>query len=359
MKRCFHSFSARILSVAMGVLPLVSLVSLVTYADRSLAGDLNRQLAIPLNSGTLSQVRKAGDRWMMAGDRQQQQGQMEAAIESWQKALELYRRVVDQEAQGLVYRRLAKAYLELGRPIESEDAARRALGFARTLNDYQNQILGYNDVGLLLMKRDPSEAERSFAEGVRIATVLKDTPGLGTSLSNWGLAAKATGQYAAAIERLQKGLPYQRIALDFAGESRSYQGLGESYFALGEYQKAAGNYISALVLARQSKQHQVAFQALEGLAMAYDRLGANNAAIEALLDRVRLAGRTLEPVQVVEALQTIAEYYYQKKDWAMTDRVYEQAIQIAEANQLDKDLPQLRKSLENLRNEFYFRRVRQ
>ncbi|MBD2325400.1 tetratricopeptide repeat protein [Alkalinema sp. FACHB-956] len=356
MKRFSNTFSASILSLGLGLLPLVGLFIAV---DRSMAGDLNRQLAIPLNSGTLNRARKAGDRWLATGDQQQQQGQVTTAIESWQKALELYRQVVDQEAQGLVYRRLAKAYLELGRTVEAEDAARRALGFARTLNDYHNQILGYNDVGLLLMKRDPTEAEKSFAEGVRIATVLKDTPGLGTSLSNWGLAAQAAGQFAVAIERLQKGLPYQRMALDFAGESRSYKGLGDAYLAVGESQKAAGNYISALVLARQSKQHAVAFQALEGLARAYDRLGANNAAIEALLDRVRLAGRTLEPAQVVQALQTIAEYYYQKKDWALTDRVYKQAIQIAEANQLDKDLPQLRKSLENLRNEFYFRRVRQ
>ncbi|NJN48624.1 MAG: tetratricopeptide repeat protein [Alkalinema sp. RL_2_19] len=163
----------------------------------SQASDLNRQLAIPLNNGTLNTQRREADRLTRLGGQQRQRGAFSKAIDSWESALEIYRNLRDIEAQGVVYEFLGGTYADLGRYVNAEDAMRRRLAIARDLGDYQGQIFGANNLGTVLMQRnEPQEAEALFAEALEIAQSIKHDGGTGLSYSNLGLVAYALSKPA-------------------------------------------------------------------------------------------------------------------------------------------------------------------
>ena len=61
------------------------------------AADLNRQLAIPLNNGTLHPQRREADRLMQLGGQQRQNGTLTKAIDAWQSALAILQRGANRQ----------------------------------------------------------------------------------------------------------------------------------------------------------------------------------------------------------------------------------------------------------------------
>jgi tetratricopeptide (TPR) repeat protein len=312
--------------------------------------ELSRQLAIPLNNGTLSPQRREADRLMGLGDQQFQAGAPQQAIRSWLSALDLYHRLRDLEAQGRVYAALGATYADLGQFAEAEDAMRRRLGVARTLNDFQSQIQGFNNLGVLLLQRNrPDQAEASFAEGLKVAQDLGSRSGIGLSYSNLGRAAYGVRDYALAGRYFNQAITAQAQAIDLAGQSQTYNFMGDNYMALKDLRQAAGSYQSALMLARQVQDPVIEGRALDGLATVYTGMGADGAAVEYLQKRLTLARQSNNPGQILVALQSLGVYYRQKQDFINTENYYQQALAVSQAMGDQSAQGQIQGQLDDLR----------
>lgn len=293
------------------------------------ATDLNDQLTIRLYNGTQGTSRLAADRLVQLGTQQEKAGFPARAIAAWLQALEIYRDLKETEAQGLTYDALGKAYAQLGRYVEAEDALRRRLAIARDLKDYQGQIYGFNNLGTLLLGRaNILEARKTFAEGLKIAQDVKLTAGEGLSLSNLGLVAYSLGNYDQAIQYYERAKILRGQARD-PGEANTLNNLGDAYRALRDYRTALVSYRQALFISEQSVDRPNQFRALEGLTQAFYGLGQNSNASRTLDQRLALALEQKNSRQIISALKSLAQYYRAKKDDAAADGYYQQALAVA------------------------------
>lgn len=303
----------------------------VNLSAFALTNNLDQQLQIPLNNGTQGSIRDEADRLARLGMRQEESGQLEKAIESWYKALELYHRIGDLEAQGIVYEQIGMAYGELSMFVEAEDALRRRLGIARDIKDFRGQIYGLNNVGTILLKRgDLNNAADAFAEGLEVSRSIKSAEGIGLSSSNLGLVAAASGEHLKAIKHYRVALPYRGRASDPIGEANTWNNLGDSYRAVKDYDEAASAYGAALRLARQSDSTPDRLRAIDGLVPAHSTaVGRYGYAFELMDERFQLAQEMSSGPQQLTTLQSIAELYEEIGNEQAARNFYWRAIAVA------------------------------
>src|SRR5919202_753349 len=190
------------------------------------------------NSQVLAQTPDAqkaeADRLFQQGIEQFQTSQFEAALQSWQQALIIYREIKDRLGEGAALGNLGEAYFSLG------DYA-KAIG-------YQQQYLP-------------------------IARETKDRLGEGQSLGNLGIAYFSLGDYAKAIEYHQQDLALARELKDRLGEEQSLGNLGIAYFSLGDYAKAIDYQQQSLAISREIGDKDGEGRALNNLGNALQKSG--------------------------------------------------------------------------------------
>jgi tetratricopeptide (TPR) repeat protein len=314
-------------AVGMGLAQLLAGGVALTPA---IASELSDQLSIKLYNGTRGNSRVEADRLVRLGNQQQQAGSSDKAIGSWLQALEIYHTIKEVEAEGTTYEALSKAYSQVGRFTEAEDAVRRSLAIARDTKNFQNQIYATNNLGTLLLQRaSVSEAQKAFAEGFKVAKDINDSAGQGLSLSNLGLVAYAQGNYKNAIRYYEQAKPLREQASD-PGVANTLNNLGDAYQAIRDYRTALVSYRQALFVSQNSLDRPSQFRALEGLTRAFYGLGQNSNASETLDRRLALALEQNDSKQVISALKSLAQFYKAKGDLTAADSYYQQAFAIAQ-----------------------------
>lgn len=294
------------------------------------------------------------DRLLEEGIRQSQLGNFNGAVTSLKSAAEKYRLLNNLEGQQRAYGYLSQVYERQNRTTELEDALRQQLRFARSRQDFPQLILSYNQVGELLLRMSHiAESEKSFAESLRLAQDLKDIPSQGRSLTNLGRAAIARGDNASAITYLNQAINRQQRTSNVTAEAIAKNALGGVYYNLGEFQKSAASYLNALILARTGDDYATQDRAMAGLAIAYKSLGANNEAKSWLDARLNAATTASSPINRVNALRAIAEFYERDGDLAEADRYYRSAIVAAQQAGESQLTQSLSLKLENLRRSYH------
>lgn len=300
------------------------------------AADVTQQLHHPIGQTRSRDARDEADSLFRIGELQLQQRNPSKTVESALAALEIYHRLSDLRAQGLTYDLLGKAYVELGRFKEAEDASRRRLAVARDTQDYRGQVFALNNIGsLLLQQGEDTAAEKTFIEAVDIANKFKIIEGQGLSLSNLGLATARLGDYNKAIKLYETALTFRRQIGDPIAEANTYNNLGEAYLAIGDYQNTIGTFGYAMRLAKMSRDTPKAlssayrtneFRAIDGLVAAHSAIGRNERAFELLTQRLALANKLQSPQEELKTFESYALYYEKQGNYQTARNFYERAI---------------------------------
>jgi tetratricopeptide (TPR) repeat protein len=295
--------------------------------------DLNRQLSIPLNNGTLNEQRQEADQLLQLGRQQQQQGNLNQAVLAWEAALTIYQDLRDVEAQGMVYELLGKIYTDLGRYPAAEDAQRRRLAIARNLRDLQGQMFAANDLGLLLLsqRQQPDAAALLFTQALQIAQSVRHVLGTAISRTNLGLAASAKGDYFQALGFYDSAISSWRRAQDTRGTAMTETYVGDAYRALNDYRQAAMAYQRSLVLAQRYGDRSTELRAIAGLGLAHEGLDQPTKAEGYLEQQLTLAQAGTNAVELLAALEVVAAYFRRQGEWPRSAQYYQQAITVAQA----------------------------
>jgi CHAT domain-containing protein len=190
---------------------------------------------------TIEPRKAEANRLFDQGIQQYETSQFEAALQSWQQALILYRAINDRRNMGGTLGNLGIAYQSLG-------------NYAKAI-EYQQQSL-------------------------TIARELNDRRGEGQALGNLGSVYRNLGNYAKAIEYAQQDLAIQREIKNRQGEGIALSILGNTYGSLGNHVKAIEYQQQLLVIAREIKNRRSEAAALGNLGIAYQSLGNYVKAIE-------------------------------------------------------------------------------
>ena len=190
----------------IGLSGLISILAALTVGEFRFIP--NSQFKI-INSQALAQTqaqRKAeADRLLKQGRQQAQISQLQAALQSWQQALIIYREIKDRQSEGKSLGYLGIAYLYQGDYAKAIEYLQQSLAIAREIKHRQGEgatlgILGiaYRNLG------DYAKAIEYQQQKLAIAREIKDRESEGKALGNLGIAYRNLGDYAKAIEYQQQ-----------------------------------------------------------------------------------------------------------------------------------------------------------
>jgi CHAT domain-containing protein/tetratricopeptide (TPR) repeat protein len=221
------------------------------------------------------------DRLLRQGIQQYKTSQFQAALNSWQQALQIYRALKNRPREGVALGSLGLAYLDLDNSAKAIEYTQQWLAIAREIKDRQNEGVALGNLGDAYIKLGNSaKAIEYLQQSLAIAREIKDREGEGNALGDLGLVYKSLGNSAKAIEYAQQSLAIAREIKDREGQGAALGNLGAAYIYLGNSAKAIEYAQQSLAIAREIKNREQEGNALGNLGAAYIYLGNSAKAIE-------------------------------------------------------------------------------
>jgi CHAT domain-containing protein len=316
-------------------------------------------------------ARKAeADRLLQQGREQFQTSQFEAALQSWQQALSLYREIKDRLGEGkslgnlgIAYQalgdyakaieyqqqrlaiareikdrlgegqslgNLGSAYQALGDYVKAIDYHQQLLAIAREIKDRQGEEASLKNLGIAYHSLgDYTKAIDYQQQSLAIAREIKNRLGEGNALGNLGIAYQALGDYAKAIEYQQQSLAIVREIKNRLGEGNALGNLGLAYYSLGDYAKAIDYHQQSLAIVREIKNRLGEGNVLGNLGLAYYALGDYAKVIEYQQQYLAIAREIKDRLGEGRSLGNLGIAYYALGDYAKAIDYHQQRLAIA------------------------------
>jgi CHAT domain-containing protein/uncharacterized protein HemY len=250
----------------------------------------NPDSQFPAIAQTTDARKTEADRLMKQGMQQSQTGQLRAALNSWQQALQIYRTIKNRLGEALALNFLGGAYRSLGDYGKAIDYTQQSLAIARSIKDRPSEGFAMGNLGVAYYSLgNYAKAIEYSQQSLAIVRSIKDRQNEGLALGNLGGAYLNLYNYAKAIEYSQQSLAIARSIKDRQGEGRALGNLGSAYQSLGDYGKAIDYTQQWLAIARSIKDRQGEGRALGNLGGAYLDLGDYGKAIEYMEQSLAIA----------------------------------------------------------------------
>jgi CHAT domain-containing protein len=315
----------------IGLIALLTLLAILAIDNFQLIQNPKSTIQ---NSQLLAQTPAArqaeAERLLRQGIEQHQTSQFEAALQSLQQALTIYREIKDRSGEEAALGNLGTAYRSLGDYTTAIEYLQQSLEIAREIKDRRGEggVLGnlgtvYNSLG------DYGKAIEYHQQSLAIKREIKDRIGEGNSLGNLGVAYQSLGDYAKAIEYHQQSLAIKREIKNRIGEGNSLRNLGIAYNSLGDYAKAIEYTQQSLTIAREIKDRTGEGISLSNLGNAYNFLGEYAKGIEYHQQSLAIAQEIKHRSGEGNFLNNLGSTYYSLGDYAKAIEYTQQSLAIA------------------------------
>jgi CHAT domain-containing protein/Flp pilus assembly protein TadD len=206
--------------------------------------------------------------------------QFQEALQSWERALQIYREIKDRQGEANSLNNLGIAYRSLGQYQKAIEFHQQSLAIDREIGFRQGEANSLNNLGIAYDSLGQHEkAIEFFQQSLALKRKIGDRQGEDKSLGNLGVAYRSLGQYEKAIAFQQQQLAIAREIGDRQGEAISLGNLGLAYESLGQYEKAIAFQQQSLALKREIGDRQGEALSLNNLGVAY---GENKQPVEAI-----------------------------------------------------------------------------
>ena len=255
---------------------------------------------------TLTDRKAEGDRLLKQGSQQFQIGHYQAALQSYQQGLIIYREIKDRQGEENALVELGNTYFYLSNYPKAIDYKQQRVALMREIKDRQgektaliNLVNTYSRLGdyakateyeqqSLVIAREIKDHEReenaksleSKQQLLALFREIKDRQAEETALRDLGFAYLRLDNYAKGIEYFEQLLALTREIKDRQGEEIALINLINAYRVLDNYDKVIEYEQQLLAFAREIQNRQVEGSVLGELGFAYLRLGNYTKAIE-------------------------------------------------------------------------------
>jgi tetratricopeptide (TPR) repeat protein len=297
------------------------------------------------------QARKAeADRLLKQGNQQLQTSQFEAALQSLNQALTLYREIKDYQGEGWTLAGLGLVYVELQNYPQAINYYQQSLVIARKIKYSTLEALVESMLTNAQIKSNPRKAEadklleqgfeklkvshfeaalQSLNQALILYREIKDRQGEGIALSNLSIAYVRLGDYPKAIEYLQQSLAIARELKNLGGEAEVLNVLGATYSLLGDYKKAIDYHQQSLAIARELKQRQHEGKVLGDIGAVYFELGDYKKSLDYLQQDLAIARELKNRDGERRALNHLGATYHVLGDYKKAIDYLQQSLAIA------------------------------
>jgi len=180
------------------------------------------------------------------------QTDVDLAIAAFQKAIALQQNLDLKLDNGDSLIRLGNLYSDLGIYKSSEQTYQKALEIFRDVKDQQSEALALGNLGNIYSACGKYYKAINFHEkSLEISKQIGDEKQETNALGGLGQAYNSLGEYQQAINFYEKSLEISERIGYKKSQASSLNNLGVTYFLLGEYQQAIALYQKALDLKRE------------------------------------------------------------------------------------------------------------
>jgi CHAT domain-containing protein/Flp pilus assembly protein TadD len=222
---------------------------------------------------TVTERKAEADRLLEQGRQQNTTSQYQAAIQSLETALNIYREIGDRNGEGKALNNLGIAYSDLGQYQKAIEFYQQSLTITREIGDRNGEGFALGNLGIAYNRLGQyQKAIEFFQQSLTIFREIGNRNGEGFALGNLGIAYNSLGQYQKAIEFYQQSLTIFREIGNRNGEGFALNNLGLAYNRLGQYQKAIEFFQQSLTIFREIGDRNGEGLALNNLGLALFKL---------------------------------------------------------------------------------------
>jgi tetratricopeptide (TPR) repeat protein len=237
-------------------------------------------------------------------------GEYRAAIEHYERALEIHRQTGDQATLAVTLHHLGVAYWRLGRYSEAAEHIDQALTSYRERGDRGGEAAAEYGLGNARFQLgDYTTARDHHERALVIFQQIGDRTGEGRTRNNIGLIAQRLDRPAEAREHYEQALWIAREVGNRTGESVALVNLGDLDVLAGDLDVAQERCAEALALSRHIGYRVGLADALRGLGVVLGRLGRTDEAVDHLVNAVTLCQDLGEHETHVRALLDLGDVH--------------------------------------------------
>ncbi len=175
------------------------------------------------------------------------QGNLERALEYYNKGLKLSEELNDKWGVAKVLINMGNVYVSQGHFPEGLKNYFSALKFYEQIGDKNAISIAENNIGNIYYYMDNfKESEKHFRISLKIAEEIRDTIGIANAYANLGNVYRNQNMHAEALKYYSTGLKMNEIIGDKRGVSVCYNNFGVVHLSQGNYREALNNFFVAL-----------------------------------------------------------------------------------------------------------------
>jgi len=316
---------------AKGVLVLA--ITTLTATIACSAAFLPAPLTAPqVLAQSVSEQKAEADRLLQQGAELYRVSQFEAASQSWEQALIIYRKIKVRELEFVALGLLGIIYSHKGLQDYSKaiEYYQQALTIAQEIKEPEGEVgvLGSLGIAYYHLGNYPKAIEYQ-QQRLALGREIKDRQGEISALGELGIIYQSLGDYLKAIVYPLQVLEIARSIQDLQSEAAALGNLGIAYFSLRDYPKAIDYAQQHLALALKIKDPLGAGNAIATLGAAYYKLGDYPKAIEYYQGRLEIARLVKDRRGESDGLGKLGLVYYSLGDYPKAIEFYQQALTIA------------------------------
>jgi len=287
---------------------------------------------IPTPIQTQEPRKASADKLLQEGIEQYQQGQLEAAIESWQQALLIYQQLQDRQGEGVILINLGATYIALENYSKAVEVLQLFLPIAQATGNPHSEAQALGNLGIAYKQLgNYNQAIESHQKALTLMRGINDRQGEGQVLGNLGNAYEVLGDYDKALVSYQQSLIIAGEINDRIGEGIARRNLAKIYSNLGEYEKAIESYKESLAIAKETGDRVGESRTLNNLGIAYHTQGNLTQAMAYYTKSLAIAQEISDRQGEGEALGGIGLVYEDQGDFAKAITYQQQSLSVAQA----------------------------
>jgi CHAT domain-containing protein len=289
--------------------------------------------AIETFARALALWREVGDRYWEAqalywtGRAHHRLSRPSNAVEFYERALTIDREIKARADEGIVLNTMGISYNALSRYEKAIEVLDQAVAIGRELNDRDDQAMALNNMGI---------AQGGLSRHEKAIEVLEQALALNRALKNRAREASVLNGLANAhrqMNRYDLALEYylQSAALHREGGNRLDEGLTIAnvaivYHQTGRYDRALEYYRQALAIHREVRNRTGEGIVLNNMGIAFMDLGRDEAAIESLEQALAIAREVKRRGGEANSLQNLGNAHRNLKRYEKALEYYEKAL---------------------------------
>ncbi|HAX79740.1 MAG TPA: Fis family transcriptional regulator [Cyanobacteria bacterium UBA11372] len=315
------------------IAPLTFLIILSQKVEiRQVNGELSiKHSSLPQVLAQTQSERKAqADRLFQQGLEQAGNNQFQAAIESFQQALKIYREIGDRQSEANTLGSIGLAYDSLKQYQQAIEFYQQALAIARSIGDRRGEAASVGNLGVAYQSLGQhQEAIKLFQQALAMGRAIGDRRGEAASVGNLGMIYQTLGQHQQAIEFSSQSLTIAREIGDRSVEANSLNTLIKAYYSLRQYQQVIEFATQSLALARERGDRQSIAYNLNNLGGAYRDLAQYQRAIQFYQQSLAVAREIGDRLLEVNSLSNLGQNYSFLSQYQQAIEFYQQSLPIA------------------------------